>query len=88
MDPTIRLRPLLPLVERQQALIEHLRSRHAKLTTSGTLVGDLLTDSNAYYLLHAEVSEIRATMCVQTDDAEKLQSLIADKGIDLTPPSE
>lgn len=48
--------------------------------------GDLLTDSNAYYLLRAEDGDLRATVCVQTDDAEKLQALAASRGIDLTPP--
>lgn len=40
----------------------------------------------AYYLLRAEDSGLRATVCVQTDDAEKLQALAAARGIDLTPP--
>ena len=49
--------------------------------------GALLTDSNAYYLLRGEEGGLRATVCVQTDDAEKLQALAASRGIDLTPPS-
>lgn len=49
--------------------------------------GELLTDSNAYYLLRAEETGLRATVCVQTDDAEKLQALAASRGIDLTPPA-
>ncbi len=49
--------------------------------------GDLLTDSNAHYLIRAEESGLRACVCVPTDDAEKLQTLAAARGIDLTPPS-
>lgn len=50
--------------------------------------GELLTDSTAYYLLRSEEAGLRATVCVQTDDAEKLQALAASRGIELTPPSE
>jgi len=49
--------------------------------------GELLTDSNAYYLLRAEETGLRATVCVQTDDAEKLQALAASRDIDLVPPT-
>ncbi len=37
MDPSIRLHQLLPLVERQHAVIEHLRARHPKVTTARQL---------------------------------------------------
>jgi predicted DNA-binding transcriptional regulator YafY len=37
MDPSIRLHQLLPLVERQHAVIEHLRARHPKVTTASQL---------------------------------------------------
>jgi predicted DNA-binding transcriptional regulator YafY len=37
MDPSIRLHQLLPLVERQHAVIEHLRARYPKFTTAGQL---------------------------------------------------
>ena len=37
MDPSIRLHQLLPLVERQHAVIEQLRARHPKLTTANQL---------------------------------------------------
>ncbi|WP_152360826.1 helix-turn-helix transcriptional regulator [Microlunatus speluncae] len=37
MDPSIRLHQLLPLVERQHAVIEQLRARHPKLTTAAQL---------------------------------------------------
>ncbi|ROZ88081.1 YafY family protein [Gordonia sp. OPL2] len=37
MDPSIRLHQLLPLVERQHAVIEHLRARYPKVTTAGQL---------------------------------------------------
>lgn len=50
--------------------------------------GELLTDSNAYYLLRVEDKELRAAVCIQTDDLEKLQALAASRGIDLTPPAE
>lgn len=37
MDPSIRLHQLLPLVERQHAVIEQLRARHPKVTTANHL---------------------------------------------------
>lgn len=49
---------------------------------------ELLTDSNAYYLLRADDTDLRATVCVQIDDAEKIQALAAARGVDLTPRSE
>lgn len=39
MDPSIRLHQLLPLVERQHAVIEQLRARHPKITTAAQLAG-------------------------------------------------
>lgn len=39
MDPSIRLHQLLPLVERQHAVIEQLRARHPKTTTGARLTG-------------------------------------------------
>ena len=50
--------------------------------------GKLLTDSNAYYVLRAEDTDLRATVCIQTDDAERIQALATSRGIDLTPPSK
>ncbi|WP_226366945.1 hypothetical protein [Pseudonocardia sp. ICBG162] len=44
---------------------------------------DLLVDSNAHYILRRQDDSIRACVCIQTDDAEKLQDLAAKKGIDL-----
>ena len=45
--------------------------------------GDPLTDSVAHYLLRRESEGLRATVCVQTDDREKLQALATAKGVDL-----
>lgn len=50
--------------------------------------GELLTDSNAYYLIRAEEGGLRACVCIQTDDAEKLQALAASRGVTLSLPSE
>ncbi|TSI15110.1 hypothetical protein [Brevibacterium aurantiacum] len=50
--------------------------------------GELLTDSNAYYLLRVENTELRTVICIQTDDLEKLQALASSQGMDLTPPAE
>lgn len=49
---------------------------------------ELLTDSTAYYLLRAEDEDLHATVCIQTDDLEKLQALAASRGIDLTTGTE
>lgn len=45
--------------------------------------GDQLIDSNGHYILRREDDGLRACVCIQTDDAMKLQSLAADRGIDL-----
>jgi predicted DNA-binding transcriptional regulator YafY len=39
MSRTVQLYQLVPLVERQHAVIEHLRARHPKLTTVRQLAG-------------------------------------------------
>ena len=49
--------------------------------------GELLTDSNSYYLLRDEESGLRACVCIETDSMQKLQALADAKGVDLTPPS-
>jgi hypothetical protein len=49
--------------------------------------GDLLIDSTAYYLLRDEPTGLRAALCVQVDDLEKLQALATARGIDLTSPT-
>ena len=49
--------------------------------------GDLLIDSTAYYLLRDEPTGLRAALCVQVDDLEKLQALATARGVDLTPPT-
>jgi hypothetical protein len=48
---------------------------------------DLLTDTNSYYLLRDEADGLRACVCVETDAAEKLRALAADRGVDLQAPS-
>ena len=50
--------------------------------------GARLTDSIAHYLLRREDEGLRATVCVQTDDVEKLQALAAEKGVDLFAQEE
>lgn len=48
--------------------------------------GAFLIDSTAYYLLRDEPAGLRAAVCVQVDDAEKLRALAAARGVDLSPP--
>ena len=45
--------------------------------------GEPLTDSTAYYLLRRDDAGYRAFVNVQVDDAEKLQALAAERGVDL-----
>ncbi|ROZ88080.1 hypothetical protein [Gordonia sp. OPL2] len=45
--------------------------------------GSQLTDSNAYYILRRDNDGLHACVCIQIDDAEKLKSLAAERGIDL-----
>lgn len=49
--------------------------------------GEPLTDSTAYYLLRRDEDGFHAFVNVQVDDAEKLQSLAAERGVDLTGPN-
>jgi hypothetical protein len=46
--------------------------------------GQQLTDSTAYYVLRRGEAGLRACVCVQVDDAEKLQALAAARGVDLS----
>lgn len=46
--------------------------------------GNQLTDSNAYYIVRRDDDGLHACVCIQTDDAEKLQTLAAERGVDLT----
>lgn len=41
--------------------------------------GALLTDANSYYLLRDEEVGLQACVCVETDSAEKLQALMAER---------
>jgi hypothetical protein len=43
--------------------------------------GRLLTDSTSYYVLRRDDDGLRACVCIQTDDLEKLQALAAEHGI-------
>lgn len=45
--------------------------------------GNQLTDSTAYYMVRRDDDGLHACVCVQIDDAEKLQTLAAERGIDL-----
>ena len=46
--------------------------------------GNQLTDSNAYYIVRQDDDGLHATVCIQIDDAEKIQTLAAERGIDLS----
>jgi hypothetical protein len=48
--------------------------------------GNQLTDSTAYYLLRRHDDGLQACVCVQVDDATKLQALAAERGVDLSNP--
>ncbi|KXP08330.1 hypothetical protein AXK57_17920 [Tsukamurella pulmonis] len=45
--------------------------------------GAPLTDSTAYYIVREEDDGLHACVCVQVDDAAKLQALAAARGVDL-----
>ncbi|MFK0402545.1 hypothetical protein ACIQTT_09470 [Microbacterium sp. NPDC090225] len=45
--------------------------------------GDGLTDTTSYYLLRDGGSGLQATVCIETDAAEKLQALAASRGVEL-----
>lgn len=46
--------------------------------------GEQLTDSFAYYIVRRDEDGLHACVCIQTDDAEKLQALATERGIDLS----
>jgi len=46
--------------------------------------GEQLTDSHAFYVVRRDDDGIHACVCIQTDDAEKLQALAEERGVDLT----
>ncbi|MFK3676848.1 hypothetical protein ACI2IP_03920 [Microbacterium sp. NPDC090218] len=46
--------------------------------------GEQLTDTTSYYLLRDDDAGLRACVCVETDAAENLQALAAERGVDLT----
>ena len=45
--------------------------------------GSPLTDSTAYYVVRRDDDGLHACVCIQIDDAEKLQTLAAERGVDL-----
>lgn len=45
--------------------------------------GSRLTDTTSHYLLRDEDGELRATMCIETDAAENLRALAAERGVKL-----
>jgi hypothetical protein len=45
--------------------------------------GLLLTDSTAYYVVRRDDDGLHACVCIQVDDATKIQALAAARGIDL-----
>ena len=74
---------LLAEKRRDAATVEHEITEAA-----ATANGDALTDSSPSYLLRREDSGLRATVCIQTDDMEKLQALAESRGVDLAFRSE
>jgi hypothetical protein len=57
-----------------------VRVRFVFLDTSGAR----LTDTTSYYLLRDGGSGLRATVCIETDAAEKIQELAASRGVELS----
>ncbi|HQR27975.1 MAG TPA: hypothetical protein PLP61_13125 [Nocardioides sp.] len=49
--------------------------------------GHQLTDSTAYYIVRRDNDGLHACVCIQVDDAEKLQALATERGIDLSDAS-
>ncbi|MFJ4253922.1 hypothetical protein [Microbacterium sp. NPDC090003] len=45
--------------------------------------GDALSDITSYYLLRDNGFGLQATVCIETDAAEKLQTLAAERGVEL-----
>jgi hypothetical protein len=45
--------------------------------------GSQLSDSTGYYIVREGDDGLQACVCVQTDDVEKLQTLAAERGIDI-----
>lgn len=45
--------------------------------------GDHLSDITSYYLLRDNGFGLQATVCIETDAAEKLQTLAAERGVEL-----
>jgi hypothetical protein len=46
--------------------------------------GEQLTDSTAYYIVRRDDDGLHACVCIQVDDAEKIQALATERGIDLS----
>ncbi|KAA0022692.1 hypothetical protein [Antrihabitans cavernicola] len=46
--------------------------------------GNLLTDGTDNYVLRRDEDGLHAYVCIPVDEAEKLQQLAADRGIDLS----
>lgn len=46
--------------------------------------GNQLTDSHAYYVVRRDSDGLHACVCIQVDDAEKIQALATERGIDLS----
>jgi hypothetical protein len=49
--------------------------------------GHQLTDSHSHYILRRDAGGYHACVCIQIDDAEKLQSLMAERGVCATDPA-
>lgn len=49
--------------------------------------GNELTDSNAHYIVRRDNDRLYACVCIQVDDAEKIQALATERGIDLSDGS-
>jgi hypothetical protein len=49
--------------------------------------GNQLTDSHSHYILRRDETGYRACVCIQIDDTDKLQSLMAERGVGLIDPT-
>ena len=78
------------------ASVGHELLRQEQLSGTVTLVqvrwlffdddGEQLTDSTSWYLLRRDDEGLRACVCIQVDDLEKLEALAAERGVALPSP--
>lgn len=51
-------------------------------------LGSQLTDSTAFYIVRRDHGGLQTCVCVQVDDAEKINALATERGVDLSDISE